>query len=298
MTLNPLWGLREWVTIDEAAEILSAGPGASRVSVADVFRLGLDGVLKLSVKLADTNAACFEQDKTEGPAHRATIIGVWDLPMIGPGQRQVEHEYHRNARLPFISMKGTPGAFVERDGLVCRVPADRGASGFSPRSASALPPDAVIVVRTAALRELQDMLLRVRGDAAREALGHPVSSPAPQELETEAMAQQDRRPPSAGVRDQSRPFDLAQQDLSTGEGRKTAVAAFLESANRATRTRVEQKHVWRAMKHTSSRQFQYWLKATPPPKGTRATAAAVRRILGMDPADFIALLARLGHIGD
>jgi hypothetical protein len=180
MSVNPLWELREWVTIDETAEILSAGPGASHVSIADVFRLGLDGVLKLSVKLADTNAACFEQNKTDGPARRATINGLWDLPMIGPGQRQVEHEYHHHRGLPFISMEGTPGAFVERDGLVCRVPADPGATGFSPRGASALPPDAVIVVRTAALRELQDMLLRVRVDAARESFGHPVSPPAPQ----------------------------------------------------------------------------------------------------------------------
>jgi hypothetical protein len=179
MTVNPLWELREWVTIDEAAKILSASPGASRVSIADVLRLALDGVLKLSVKLADTSAACYESNKTDGPTRRATINGVWELPMVGPGQRQVEQQYHRHRGLPFISMERTQGAFVERDGLVCRVPADPGATGLYSRGASALPPDAVIVVRTAALRELQDMLLRVRVDAASEASGHPVSPPSP-----------------------------------------------------------------------------------------------------------------------
>jgi hypothetical protein len=180
MTVNPLWQFREWLTLDEAAEILSASPGAGPVSVADVLHLALDGDLKLSVKLAETTAACYEKDKTEGPTRGRRINGVWELPMVGPGQRQVEHEYHHQRGLPFISIQGTPGAFVQREGLTCRVPPDEGATGFSARGASALPPDAVIVVRSAALQEVQDRLLRVRVDAAREAFGYPVTSQSPE----------------------------------------------------------------------------------------------------------------------
>jgi hypothetical protein len=77
-------------------------------------------------------------------------------------------------------MKGTAGAFVERDGVRCQVPPDAGETGLSPRGASALPRDAVIVVTSAALRELQDLLMAMRVDAAREAWGYKVTAPSQQ----------------------------------------------------------------------------------------------------------------------
>src|SRR5262245_38630011 len=103
MTINSLWQFRKWLTIAEAAEVLSASMPRSQISDADVLRLALDGDLKLSVQLPGTSADCYERGKTDGPMQPAHIEGVWDLPMVGPGRRQVE-QVHNNIRgFPFIS---------------------------------------------------------------------------------------------------------------------------------------------------------------------------------------------------
>jgi hypothetical protein len=81
MTANLMWQLREWLTIDDAAEALSESVGGQRFTAADILSLALDGHLKLSVNLQETRAACFEQDKEDGPTRRARINGLWELQL-------------------------------------------------------------------------------------------------------------------------------------------------------------------------------------------------------------------------
>jgi hypothetical protein len=167
MTVNPLLSLRQWLTINEAAQKLSALLG-SRVNEADVLNLALDGHLRIAVKLPDTDVVCFENETAERPTRRQRIDGVWVLPMVGAGRRQVESEMHRSKGLPTISMDGYPGAVVERDGMRCQLPPTLGHSGLYPYPASALPPDAVLVVEAAAL---DNLVIRLRTDAAGKAWG-------------------------------------------------------------------------------------------------------------------------------
>ena len=155
MSADTLRKLREWLTLDEAASELSTAL-AEHVSIADVLRLVLDGQLKLSICLpAKTRARCRTrgEDAPETPQTQRTIDGVWDVPMSGRGQSQIEHDYQLQRDRLFVP-KGDPvGALVEKDDLVCQLPPDRGATGLSTRSASEFPQGSVLVVRRPELEE-------------------------------------------------------------------------------------------------------------------------------------------------
>lgn len=135
-----------------------------------------------------------------------TLRGVWDLPMIGNEQLDIEHEYQNLTDGPAVTLQGLDGAFVEgRDGQMCQLQenydeneyqpassahleilqrhiAEKGIKGAKAESllnrhkeqrkeflerqrtrpakenyypAGGLPKDAVIVVRTEALREFE-----------------------------------------------------------------------------------------------------------------------------------------------
>lgn len=99
--------------------------------------------------------------------------GIYDLPMIGAERLDVEHEYQQQTNGPEVTLINMFGAFVDsEDGirfvLQEKLPATTVAAGgvlvkadpyYPP---SGLPDDSVLVVRTAALRELE---ARVSGDA-------------------------------------------------------------------------------------------------------------------------------------
>ena len=118
------WKLREWLTISEAARYLSSVIGerpqsAQGVGEADVLRLALDGHLKLSVSLPTGTKGCVKggADVTTRPTSMERIEGLWNLLMVGAGKQQVEHDHHFRADLPFISVEGITGAWVERAGV-------------------------------------------------------------------------------------------------------------------------------------------------------------------------------------
>lgn len=117
---NPLWRLRGWLTLNEAAISLSASTGV-KLRVADILHLALDGHLKLSVHLPGTDAVCFQDDGADRPSERLRIDGLWDLPLNDAARRQVEHELHHELGLPFVSMEGTRGATVTRDHTRCQL---------------------------------------------------------------------------------------------------------------------------------------------------------------------------------
>jgi hypothetical protein len=113
-----------------------------------------------------------------------TLQGVWDLPMIGSEKLDIEHEYQRLTGGSNVTLQCMEGAFVEgRDGQICQL---QGISDYDELGkqikllfnqnemwerfckwkmsrpeknnyypAGKLPEDAMIVVRTEALREFE-----------------------------------------------------------------------------------------------------------------------------------------------
>lgn len=70
--------------------------------------------------------------------------------------------------------------------------------------------------------------------------------------------------------------------------------AFLRACNElpeATR-QLKKAHIWRAAKHSQSRQFEYWQSGSS--DATRQDEETFGRLLAMTPADFVELLARKG----
>jgi len=149
-----LFNLKEWLTVACAAQHLTI-LFAEEVTEADVLRLVLDGQLKLSVhfvnhatarrgmvvpiaeakfkKLPSFDGAGTVQIYggptvfTKGVVSHivelepavVTLAGVFDLPMMGGEELDIEHEYQRLTDGPPVTLVGMNGAFVEgRDGQV------------------------------------------------------------------------------------------------------------------------------------------------------------------------------------
>ncbi len=147
MTIDKLISLKGWLTLDEAARELSTTLRRD-VNHSDVYRLALDGHLALSVYIpVAIDAMCFGNDTKERPTQHKRIDGIWELPMIGAARREMESRC-----FPNISMDGTEGVIVQRDEERCQLPALDPSKWpfFRP---SALPREASVVVRTAALAE-------------------------------------------------------------------------------------------------------------------------------------------------
>ncbi len=170
---NVLATLREWQTVDEAVQLLSQ-MFKEPVTKADIYRLGLDGHLKLAVFLPEgTIANCWNlaedtppsdvenggnngdeallQDDVEDdhdPTGVGIIGGVWDLSMGSSARLQVESWFNALCDLPQVGLDGRTGAVVRQPGRLCRLRAE-GEKYSSP--ASVLPAGSQIVVRTSAL---------------------------------------------------------------------------------------------------------------------------------------------------
>ena len=157
-----LWKLREWLTISEAAQYLSSVIGerpesAQGIGGSEVLRLALDRHLKLSVNLPTGTKGWFHPDGadvTTRPTSMERIDGLWDLLMEGAGKQQVEHDHHFRAHLPFISVEGITGAWVERAGVRRQLEPMRGSTGMWTKSPSALSEGSVLGVRVEVLDAL------------------------------------------------------------------------------------------------------------------------------------------------
>ena len=88
------------------------------------------------------------------------IEGLWDLVMAGAGRQQIEHDYHFRAHLPFISVDGIAGAWVERAGERRQLEPYRGHTGLSTRSPSALSESGVLALRVSTLNEFAVQITR------------------------------------------------------------------------------------------------------------------------------------------
>ena len=156
MSPDTLRKLRKWLTIEEAASELSTALSED-VDASDVLRLVLDELLELSIHLpARTTARCrkLDDDAPDAPQTRRTIDGVWDVPMVGRGKSQIEHDYQWQRRGLYVPKEAPVGAWVKQEDLLCQIPPDRGESGFSSRPASEFTQGSVLVVRRPALEAL------------------------------------------------------------------------------------------------------------------------------------------------
>ena len=150
MSPDTLRKLREWLTIEETASELSTALSED-ADASDVLRLALDGQLQLSIHLpAKSTARCrkLDNDSPDGPWPPGTIEGVWDVPILGRGKSQIEHDYQwQRARLS-VPQHAPVGAVVKQDDLVCQVSPDRGEP-----PGSEFPQGSVLAVRRPALDE-------------------------------------------------------------------------------------------------------------------------------------------------
>lgn len=179
MSPNTLRQLRDWLTIGEAAGELSAAMSET-VKAADVLRLAIDGHLKLSIYLpANVTAKCKRRDDAaaETLLRQQTIQGLCDLPMIGRGRLQIEHEYQHMHGV-YVPMDGPVGALVAKDNLVCQLPPDHGARGMSTRAASEFPTGSVLAVRRSALQDFITRQAQVTSGRSPEVLEKPVAEQA------------------------------------------------------------------------------------------------------------------------
>jgi hypothetical protein len=196
VTNNLKLRLREWLTVDEAVQPLSAILD-EQVTEADVLRLALDGHLKLSVYLPeetvadswhlpddwdrpDNTAVNHWMDVAQTPAPLRKYIGggVWDVPMVPPVSQQIESRYNKLRGLPPIRVRYTIGALVEcpdagveEDLRYFKVRAEAEDTSSPP---SILPAGSKFVVRTKAIIEFASGLAIASTPASADNLDEPL----------------------------------------------------------------------------------------------------------------------------
>ena len=109
MSSDTLRKLREWLTLEEAASVLSTALSED-VDASDVLRLVLDEQLKLSIYLpAKTTARCrkLDDDAPDAPWTPGTIDGVWDVPMVDSAKSQIEQDYQWQRASLYVPKEGS-----------------------------------------------------------------------------------------------------------------------------------------------------------------------------------------------
>ncbi|MFN0171530.1 MAG: hypothetical protein ACKV22_34365 [Bryobacteraceae bacterium] len=152
------------------------------------------------------------------------------------------------------------------------------------------------------LRMLAEFAQKVRGSTTRQ--GDPDAVGALRELALPGTADEPTKPGDAvgPVREMNAsspthdvvtllPDDRKDQSID----RRARVDAFLARCNRQPietdgQAKIIRKHIWRAVGHDTSRQFEYWQKSSS--KATTQDNRNFERILAMGPVEFIALLKK------
>jgi hypothetical protein len=76
--------------------------------------------------------------------------------------------------------------------------------------------------------------------------------------------------------------------------RPALIDAFILKCRKETSLKATRTQIWRAVGHKTPRQFQYWQASDP--KATAQDDQNFRRILAMEPTDFVELLKKLGIV--
>lgn len=189
--MKKLLKLKDWLTVPDAARHLSILFNED-ITEADVLRFGLDGRLTLStyfvnpkygrcakiIPRADAetkeisiksgnvnwakNKGCLLKDGRAVSFGDITLFeGVWDLSMLGAERAQVEHKYQSLTGGPDVVFYSKVGALVNRqDGTWGRllINEEQDDEEYKSHTTGGLPSDAVFVVRTSALRDLEALI--------------------------------------------------------------------------------------------------------------------------------------------
>ena len=158
--MSSLLRLKEWMTVDEAAEHLTSALDES-VQEKDIYRLALDKHLGLSVDFVNhaqarvgtivgpdeiewdempkdlLPAIITEDDETTIKVMKSLCIGenqyvnfgkevisingIWDLMMLGGERLDIEHIYQNITGGPAVTLNNLGGTLVQRDGKVANV---------------------------------------------------------------------------------------------------------------------------------------------------------------------------------
>ena len=152
--ISKLFKLKEWLTLDEAVNHISNVLGEP-ISQCDIYKLALDGHLKLSimfmngakakrVRLVKTedveyikfipkipnfpNGRCFHVPQNVGIQiskdywiHKVElemihIGGIWDLAMIGAEQADIANRYHKETSGCTVKIPSLIGHYLQRNG--------------------------------------------------------------------------------------------------------------------------------------------------------------------------------------
>lgn len=196
--MKKLFKLRDWLTLDEAAEHLSMLFGEN-VTRAELLRLALDGEFTLSVRFVNAVYGKGGPVISSRDARRSVIpglngetihicdgifidaervidlrpevkalTGIWDLPMIGAEQLDLEHEYQVLTGGPSLDAVSLEGAFIRDNGVYWQLLEHFSNNEYFDKKnlrepwnnpdnfypASGLPDDAIYVVRMNSLRDL------------------------------------------------------------------------------------------------------------------------------------------------
>lgn len=223
--VSKLFKLKEWLTIDDAARHMSA-VCEEAINEADVLRLALDGHLKLSIFLVNgayarpcvpvkieeiewdeipslngekpfqfaKNGRIFQDERGTIQVLRAITdleSAVWDLPMIGGEQIDVEFRYQQLIGGPKVTAVTLDGVFVAaKNGDLFELQSHLKDNkhyaseikspflhpdNFHP--AGSLPEDIVFVVRTSALTDFEILFRNYDGeDDANNKLEKPLTT--------------------------------------------------------------------------------------------------------------------------
>jgi hypothetical protein len=208
--LKSLFTLRKWLTVDEAAKHLSV-LFDEPVANAELLRLALEGELRLSVLFVNHARAkrgrivSVDEARTiesAGPngekiftlqgefiddgrvmeleSEIQILTGVFDLPMVGAEELDVEHEYQMLTGGPAVELTVLTGAFVCNDDVYWQVQEHYSKNEYmtaedlkkpwdNPKNfypAGKLPDDVVYVVRPTALSDLLAKVQATQGGAS------------------------------------------------------------------------------------------------------------------------------------
>jgi len=215
--MKKLFRLRSWLTLDEAVEHLSVLFG-EQITRAELLRLALDGEFTLSVRFVNGVYAKGGKAIHSSEAHRISmpdlngntfevfsgifidearvidtkpgvrfLTGVWDLPMIGAEQIDVEHEYQALTSGPVLDLFDLEGAFVCKDGEYWQLQEHFSNNKYFKASnlkapwtdpenfypAAGIPSDAVLVARPDSLRDLTGRVQAVENEVPPSAVNQP-----------------------------------------------------------------------------------------------------------------------------
>ena len=160
--MSKLFKLKEWLTLEEAANHISTVLGES-VTLADIYRLALDKHLTLSADFVNGAQArtgkfvktddiefrtvenhLFTGEKLEGPyltplnnetyvseddwvsldSKTASIRGLWDLTMIGSEALDIEHYYQQETSGLEVTLTCLEGTLLRQGNVICQLQSD------------------------------------------------------------------------------------------------------------------------------------------------------------------------------